>query len=263
MTFRMRPSRVLRKMRNDEMAFCFAFKITDPTAAEIVAMHDYDCLWYDMEHSPTDLYDVESLVRAARLFDSDVIIRTPKGSYSDLIRPLEADAAGIMVPHVMSGEEAREIAWRTKFHPIGRRPLDSGNADGAYAQIPTADYIEQANLERFVIVQIEDPEALEEVDAIAAVDGIDMLLFGPGDFCHGLGITGQFDDPRVHEARVRVAQAATRHGKFAGTVGGPDNAAEYYALGYRFLNIGADVFALADYARDRLSKARGLLNGNS
>ena len=74
----------------------------------------------------------------------------------------------------------------TRFHPIGRRPLDGGNADGAYCRVDTLDYMNQANDQRFVIVQIEDPEPLSDLDAIAALDGIDMIFFGPADFRHAV-----------------------------------------------------------------------------
>jgi 4-hydroxy-2-oxoheptanedioate aldolase len=96
-------------------------------------------------------------------------------------------------------------------------------------------------------VQIEDPEPLAELSAIAALPGIDMLFFGPGDFSHGIGAPGAWDDPRLLEARHQVAEAALAHGKFAGTVASPDNLDELIALGYRFLSMGADVIGLAEY----------------
>ena len=87
-----------------------------------------------------------------------------------------------MVPHVASAEEARHVVDMVRCHPLGRRAMDGGNMDGAFCQIPLADYAHQNNNERFVILQIESPEALEQVEAIAAVPGFDMLLFGAGDF---------------------------------------------------------------------------------
>jgi len=244
---RMRPSRVLKKMREGSVATSVMVNIHDPRVSEIAAQSGFDCIWIDTEHNSTSLQDLENHVRAAKIYDTDVVVRVPRGSYSDLIHPLEVDATGIMVPHLMNVEEARKVAWSTKFHPKGRRPLDGGSADGVYCRVPVEEYIRHANEERFVIVQIEDPEPLEELDEIAAVDGIDMLLFGPGDFSHGLGIPGDFDDPRVDEARKKVAQAAHSHGKFAGTVGSPANLRKLAAEGFHFVNLGADVIALTTY----------------
>ena len=110
-----------------------------------------------------------------------------------------------------------------------------------------ADYIRLANADRFVVFQIEDPEPLAELDAIAALPGYDMLFFGPGDFSHGLGVPGEWADPRIAEARRLVAETAVRHGKYAGTVASLATMEDLVAMGYRFLNFGADVLGLADY----------------
>lgn len=243
----MRRSRVLQKLRAGKLAGCVKLNLGDPRVAEIAAASGVDCIWLDLEHTPGDLREIENQIRAAKMYDVDTLVRVPRGSYSDLIYPLEMDATGIMIPHLMSAAEARQIVWQTRFHPVGRRPIDGGNADGAYCTVPLNDYIQQANQERFVIVQIEDPEALPELEEIAQVQGIDMLFFGPGDFSHALGCLGQFDDPRVVAAERQVAEAALRHGKFAGTVTAPANLPKKLDLGYRFLNAGADVLALTDY----------------
>ena len=151
-----------------------------------------------MEHVPNTLQDIENQLRAAKIYDVDTVVRVKRGSYSDLICPLEIDATGIMVPHVMSAEDAMKVAWHTRFHPIGRRPVDGGNADGAYCTIPFKSYIKQANEQRFVIAQIEDPEPMDELERIAQVEGIDMLFFGAGDFSHGIGLPGEWELPKVY-----------------------------------------------------------------
>lgn len=245
-THSMRPSKVLAKLRAGQVVNSIKLNLSDPRAVEIAGHCGFDSVWLDVEHCPNTLHDIENQVRAAKIHNMDSIVRVERGSYSDLIRPLEMDATGIMVPHVMSGEDAKEIAWGTRFHPIGRRPLDGGNADGAYCAISTTDYIEQANRERIVIAQIEDPEAMAEVDAISQVEGIDIILYGPGDYSHALGVAGQMDHPEVIKGFERVAESALAHGKFAGTVSPLDGLAWRYDLGYRFIACGADVLALND-----------------
>ena len=187
MEFNMRPSRVLRRMRAGNVATCIKVNLSDPRNVEIAAMCGFDCVWVDMEHIPTDYSFVENAVRAAKNYDTDVLTRVSKGSYSDYVRPLEGDSTGIMVPHVMSLAEAKKIVYYTKFHPIGRRPIDGGNADGKYCLVEPEDYIKQANEERFVVIQIEDPEPMEELEEICALPGIDMIFFGPADFSQGMG----------------------------------------------------------------------------
>ncbi len=245
--FEMRKSRVLRKMREGKVATCIKLNMADPRVAEMAAMCGFDCIWVDMEHVPNDFVAIENTVRAAKNYDTDVLTRVAKGCYSDFIRPLEADSTGIMVPHLMSLKEAKEIVYYTKFHPIGRRPVDGGNADGKYCLVPADEYMKTANEERFVIVQIEDPEPLEELEEICALPGIDMIFFGPADFSQGIGHPNEFSHPDVLKSRELVAKTARKYGKFAGTVGGKQNQDQLIAMGYQFINLGSDVRALADY----------------
>jgi len=256
MQIKMRPSRVLGKLRAGEAVSCFKLNLADGRAAEIAAMSGFDCIWIDMEHTPNDYSSVERQIWACKAHNADVMVRVSRGGYSDYIRPLEMDCSGIMVPHIMNLEDAEDVVRKTRFHPIGRRALDGGNADGAYCGIDTASYIEEANQERFLCVQIEDPEPMKELEEIAALPGIDMLFFGPADFSHGIGIPGEIFHPQVVEARRRVADAALRHGKFAGTVGSPANMEQLLAEGFRFINIGSDVRGLGVYCRDIISKFR-------
>jgi 4-hydroxy-2-oxoheptanedioate aldolase len=242
----MRPSKVLAKLRAGGVVNCVKLNLCDARASEIAALCGVDCIWLGVEHVPNTFEHIEQQVRAAKAYDTDTIVRVERGSYSDLIRPLEMDATGIMVPHVMSAADAREVAWRTRFYPVGRRPLDGGNADGAYCGIPVDQYIAEANRERMVIVQIEDPEAMEELDDIASVEGIDMLFYGPGDYSHALGVAGQMDHPEVQAGFTRVAEAARKHGKFAGTVTSLEAIPDRVAQGYQFLSSGADVLALRE-----------------
>ena len=245
----MRKSRVLRQMRAGKVATCTKLNLSDPRAAEIAAMCGFDCIWIDLEHVPNNMKDVEDAVRAAKIYDVDVLTRVSKGCYSDICRPLEGDSTGVMIPHLMSLEEAKQIVYYTKFHPIGRRPLDGGNADGAYCLVDANDYLKQANEERFTVVQIEDPEPLAELEEIAALPGIDMLFFGPADFSQGIGAPNSAD-PRIDETRRLVAKVARKHGKFAGTVGGPANFDALVEMGYTFISTGADVVALWKYFKE-------------
>ena len=245
----MRKSRVLRQMRNGKVATCVKLNLSDPRCAEIAAMCGFDCIWIDLEHVPNNMLDVESAVRAAKIYDVDTLTRVSKGCYSDIVRPLEGDSTGVMVPHLMSLEEAKQIVYYTKFHPIGRRPLDGGNADGAYCLVDANDYLEQANRERFTVVQIEDPEPLTELEEICALPGIDMIFFGPSDFSQSIGDPNG-NDPRIDETRRLVAKTARKYGKFAGTVGGTGNFDQLVEMGYTFISVGADVVALWKYFQD-------------
>lgn len=243
----MRRSRVLETLRAGQVASCFKINLDSSRAVEIAAMQGYDCIWVDNEHTASDWSLIERQINAAKIHDCDTLARVRRGSYSEYSIPLELDAAGLMVPHIMNLNDAREVVKRTRFQPLGMRAVDGGNADAAYCNIPLAEYLEQANQQRFIVLQIEDPEPLEELDAIAALPGYDVLFFGPGDFSHAIGDAGNMKNPRVLEARKRIAEAAVKHGKFAGTVGAPETLDERIAEGYRLVTMGADVIALGEY----------------
>ena len=243
----MRPSKVLKKLRAGEIVSCIKINLSDARAAEIAAISGFDCIWIDQEHIGQDWSSVESNIWATKAHDSDILVRVSRGGYSDYIKPLELDATGIMVPHIMNLEDAKKVVQMTRFHPTGRRPIDGGNADGAYTALDFNDYLKQANEQRFVILQIEDPEPLQELEAIAALDGFDMLLFGPGDFSQGIGAPGDWNNPRIADARKRIAEVAKKYNKFAGTVGSPANLQELIKMGYQFISVGADVVGLNQY----------------
>ncbi|WP_437202277.1 HpcH/HpaI aldolase family protein [Planctomicrobium sp. SH664] len=259
----MRPSRLLRKLRSGEVALSAKLNFADPRVVEVASLAGFDAVWTCMEHVPNTLMVVENQVRAAKIYDVDVIVRVPRGSYSDLIRPLEMDAAGVMVPHIRDEADAREIVRQARFHPTGLRPLDGAGADGDYGLTPLADYLHQANRERMVIVQIENATAVEQVDRIAAIEGIDILFFGPGDYSQCLGIPGQFADPRIDEARRKVVRATQRQGIFAGTPCAPAELPRLIEMGYRYFNVAADVLGLAAYFKKQMVDAQGAIAGLS
>ncbi|MBO5667594.1 MAG: aldolase [Lentisphaeria bacterium] len=244
-----RKSRVLETMRAGKKALCYKSNLTCPRVAEIVGLSGFDALWICQEHVATDQSTMESMILAAKAHDMDVIVRVAKGCYSDYIRPLETDASGIMVPHLMSLDEAEYIARTVRYAPVGLRPLDGGNADGLYCMLGGKDYLKFCNENRLVIVQIEDPEPLSELDKICQVPGIDMIFFGPGDFSQAIGDPFNFDNPEIARVRQLVVKTAHKYGKFAGTVSVP-SLKSCYEEGFDFVNCGADVVAIGNNCRE-------------
>lgn len=250
-------SRLKKLLRDGHLPNVLKINLSDPRVIEIVGLCGLDAVWLCTEHVPNDWLSLENQIRAARVHDMDTLVRVGRGSYSDYIRPFEAGATGIIVPHVASEEEARQIVEWVRFHPVGKRALDGGNIDGNFCLMSTREYINHSNQERLVILQIESPEALEEVEKIAAVPGFDGLLFGPGDFSHRVGQVGQLRIPEVVAARKRVAAAAQKYGKFAMTAGLIAEFSELVAEGYRVFGIGADVVAVSSYIKQRLQLVSG------
>ena len=251
-----RKNRIIEKLKRDELVTSLKINCSDSIPVEIACMCGTDCIWLDMEHCAADYNEIGKQILAAKAHGAEVIVRTPRGAYSNVTRPLELDASGVMVPHVMGLEDAKQVVYYTKFHPIGRRPIDGGNADGKYGLLSVEDYIRYSNEEKLTIIQIEDIEALEQVEEIAKLDGIDMLFFGPADFSQSIGEPTNIGNERTLAAKRKVAEVARANGKFAGTVGDPSNVKQLYDMGYRFINLGADVDGLCMYFADVMEKTR-------
>ena len=251
-----RKNRIIEKLKADALVTSLKVNCTDSIPVEIACMCGVDCIWLDMEHCAADYNEIGKQILAATAHGAEVIVRTPRGAYFNVTRPLELDASGVMVPHVMGLEDAKQVVYYTKFHPIGRSPIDGGNADGKYGLLSVEDYIRYSNEEKLTIIQIEDIEALEQVEEIAKLDGIDMLFFGPADFSQSIGEPTNIGNERTLAAKRKVAEVARANGKFAGTVGDPSNVNQLYDLGYRFINLGADVDGLCMYFADVMEKTK-------
>ena len=251
-----KKNRIIEKLRRDELVTSLKINCSDSIPGEIACMCGADCIWLDMEHCPSDYNEIGTQILAAKAHGCETIVRTPRGAYSNLTRPLELDASGVMVPHGMGYEDAKQVVYYSKFHPIGRSPIDGGNADGKYGLLSVEEYIKYSNEEKLTIIQIEDIEALEDIERIAALPGIDMLFFGPADFSQSIGMPTQIANDRTMAAKRKVAEVARKYGKFAGTVGDPSNVKDLYDMGYRFINLGADVDGLCMYFADVMEQVK-------
>jgi 4-hydroxy-2-oxoheptanedioate aldolase len=239
----MRSSRVLRKLRNDQPVLLTTLHLADPSIFELTSLMGFDGIWLDMEHHAHSLETAQNLMRAARVGQSDILVRPAKGEFMRMGRMLEAGAQGIMYPRCDNATEAREVVKWAKFPPLGKRGIDGGGADMPYCSMPVAQYIKEANEQTFVVIQIEEEAALDHVEEIAAVEGVDVLFLGPGDFSTLGGYAGQFDHPKLEKAIERVAAAARRAGKHWGrpVIASTNEAEKYLAMGARFLAYCSDI----------------------
>jgi 4-hydroxy-2-oxoheptanedioate aldolase len=244
-----RPSRILRELRGGHTSTVLKLNLGDPRIVELAGLAGASAVWLCNEHVPNDWLNLEHQIRAAKLYDMDTIVRVNKGGYSEYIKPFECDATGIMVPHIACADEARAVVDMVRCHPLGKKALDAGNMDGLFCQVPLADYVHHCNHEKFVILQIESPEALAVVEEIAAVPGFDMLLFGAGDYSHRIGKVGQATCPEVVAARRRVHAAAVRYGKIPAVASLYGQREQLVEEGVRVFTLAADVLALGSAFR--------------
>jgi 4-hydroxy-2-oxoheptanedioate aldolase len=188
------------------------------------------------------------------------IVRVPGKEHFHATRLLDAGAQGIVVPHVDTVEEAERAVAYCKYPPKGHRSAMGVLPKFAYQGVPVGEATAAANEETLVVVMVESPEAIERVDQIAAVPGIDSVLIGTNDLCAEMGIPGKFDDTRVEDAYRKVVAACKKAGIHPGMGGvyDPKLMEKYIGYGMRLILSGGDISFLMAGARQRAEFLKGL-----
>ena len=260
----MRKSKVLAKWRAGEFARFCGLGHFIPFYIQHAAHNKFDGIWLDLEHRNFDLREVQHLLALCHLYDIDCMVRPPTIQRSRLYRYLEDGAAGLMIPFVSDAEKARAIVQATKFPPLGNRGLDGTGLDADFGRErgkPGDTFVQDANRETFIVAQIEEPEAVANAEAIAAVEGIDALFVGPADLGLRLDTYPQFG-MTLDEAVAIVAAAAKKHGKvWSRTASSIEEVETYWRQGSLMIPHGADftltqVLAAAGDELDRMLDGR-------
>lgn len=252
----MTPSFVRRKLARGEPVLTAKVCYTDPELAELTASAGFDAVWICLEHRRLDPAVVQALLQGCRLGGADALVRVRPANHTDVCWLLEAGARGLMLPRVRHLDEVRAVLDMMKFPPLGRRGADVVHADAAFGRVPLTDYLAAANRETFLVVQIEEPEVVGQIDAIAALPGVDVLFVGPGDLSLGLGHPGEHAGPAVMQVVEQVAAACRRHGKRAGIPCAAADVPRYRALGYSFFNVISDYRCVVSGLKAALETAR-------
>ena len=221
-------------------------RLFSPKLIEILALSGYECVWIDMEHSDLSYECLSELAMTARAAGMDAIVRIAKGGYTSVIRPLELGVNGLVLPHCISSEEAKYFAQMAKFTPLGFRGIGAGR-DSNYGLTDLKDYLKDANKETLLIVQIEDKEGVDNVDSIAAVEGIDVLFIGPVDLSQSYGVVGELDHPLIQKAIEKVVFVCKKYKKSWGLPVEPgEQMQKTLDKGAQFLNITNETSVLLE-----------------
>jgi 4-hydroxy-2-oxoheptanedioate aldolase len=260
----MRRSKILAKLRTGKVARVCSLGSPIASYPALAAHFHYDGIWLDAEHRVWEPREADHLLAQHHAADIDCLYRPPTKEKNALYRLLEDGASGLMIPHVATADEARALVMAIKFPPLGDRGFCGGGRDAAYWIGKPADYTEQANRETFLTVQIETLQALENVDDIAAVPGVDVLFLGPGDMSIRLGCTAAVTDPVMMEVQKKINAACKRHGKAWGRpVGTPDDAKTLIDLGAQLIAYGSEFGALFQHLSDCSAQFDRVLNETS
>ena len=255
------PNHALNRMREGGLALGFGVGHLRTVATPMLAQAaDFDFLFIDMEHGAFSIHEATQLCVASLMTRVTPIVRICKDALDEGTRALDNGAQGVVVPHVNTAEQARRVAEAFHYPPMGHRSW--GGPPALYGYLPPSMLEAQTeiNHEILTVVMIETPDAVENANAIAAVEGIDVLLFGTSDLTTEMGIPGQIGHERVAAAYKKVGEACRKHRKFMGMGGVYDqeNAPRYIKLGARFVLGAGDHQLLLAGATARAAFLRAL-----
>lgn len=223
--------------------------LASPLGAELAARAGFDWLVVDLEHGGGGEAELLAQLYAIETTGAAAIVRPASGERLRIGRALDLGAAGIMVPRLETVEEASEAVSFLRWPPDGVRGLALITRGARLGEVGHAD-VRSLNEQVLGIIQVESGRAVDNAEAIAAIDGVDVLFVGPTDLSHSLGIPGQFDHPTFTDSLDRVVAACRRHGKSAGILlRRPSDLDRHLELGFRFIGLASDAAFVADGAR--------------
>jgi 2-dehydro-3-deoxyglucarate aldolase/4-hydroxy-2-oxoheptanedioate aldolase len=243
-----------QRLRAGDLLIGTMVSLPSPEIAEILAETGYDWLFIDAEHGAFNPQQTQSMLQAAG--KCPCVIRVPAGEDIWIKKALDIGAAGIIVPQVHTAEQAEQIILQCKYSPEGNRGVGIGRAHTYGMEFD--DYIQSANEDTAVILQAESRQAIENIDAIVKLKGLDAILIGPYDLSASLGRIGQVTDPEVQAAIKTVASACQSAGIQLGIFGvRAEEVKPYIEQGFTLITAGVDTLFVIDSAKTTLAKLRG------
>ena len=244
-----------RKLKESYVVGPFT-KVSDPGFIEIMGYAGYDFVIIDLEHGPNSVETVQNLIRAAQVAGIFPLVRVKENTPPVIKEVLDIGAGGIHVPQITNVETAKEVMQLTKFAPAGMRGVDRFARACDYSSMDKFQFFEEAN-ESVIILALEGTEAIEKLDEIIEVEGIDAIFVGPYDLSQSLGITGQFDHPLVTEKMgdiiAKCGAKGIAVGNFVETVEG---ARKWIDLGVKYICYSVDVGIFFEACRDIVQKVK-------
>lgn len=213
----------------------------------VLKMAGAKALFIDMEHSAFDFHMVAQQIMACNYAGVSAIVRIPSKSHWHISRMLDSGAAAIVVPHVETIEEVKDLVKHAKYAPIGARGCSNMQPLFNFGLVPTKIQNETLNRETMLIPMIETPDAVDLVDKFLAVEGVDGIMIGSNDLCSDMGIPGQYDDPQYQDAITKIVLAGKKAGKpigIGGIGGRLDLLEKWFNMGATWSLSGGDLAAL-------------------
>jgi 2-dehydro-3-deoxyglucarate aldolase/4-hydroxy-2-oxoheptanedioate aldolase len=225
----------------------FIVEFATPGIGHILKAAGLDFAFFDMEHSGFSFETLKSAIRYFEAAGVPVIVRVPAQENDMLARACDMGAEGLIAPMISTAAQAQRMIDSIKYHPEGKRGVGLQMAHDNYRAAPVTEALANANKRTTVICLIETADGAENVDAIAAIDGVDALWVGHFDLSVSLGIPGDFANPKFEAAMDRIIAAAKKHGKSLGRlVPNTEQGISYWKQGFDFICYSGDVWVLRD-----------------
>jgi 2-keto-3-deoxy-L-rhamnonate aldolase RhmA len=247
------------RLRRNELALGVGVRLVrNVDIIKVMKSAGFDWLFLDLEHGSLSIETACEISVAAQDSGIAPIVRVPYGELAMATRVLDGGALGVVIPHVDTPEEAKEIADKLRYPPRGHRSVGGGQAQFDYTPMPLGEMTEKSDENTLVTVMIETPKAVANAEAIAAVPGIDCLLIGSSDLSMELGIAGQNGHEKIQAAAEQVVAGCRKHGKWPGMGGayGEDLLKLYIGKGMKLVLAGNDLPMLTGAARAHQAKVR-------
>ena len=228
---------------------------------KIMATSGYDWLFIDMEHNSMDIDIASQISVAAQDAGITPIVRVPDFAHHHATRVLDCGAMGVVFPHVENADIAKKLVSYCLYPPKGHRSMTGVLPQLDFKQHAIAEVASTINENMLIVIMLESPEAIENVDSIAAIDGVDVILIGTNDLCMEMGVPGDYSNPKVKDAYRKVIEACKKYGKTPG-MGGVYNEelmSEYIKMGMKFILSGSDLSFMMQSASQRSNKLRSFL----
>jgi 2-keto-3-deoxy-L-rhamnonate aldolase RhmA len=253
----MKRNRMKEKLRAGEPVFGVSVMIPSPQIVEMIGAAGFDWVLLDCEHGTLTLESVELMAMAAEACGITAIARPMTRSAEHILQVLDRGAMGVQVPHVTSAAEAREVIAAVKYHPAGRRGLAAGTRAANYdAHGTLADYVKAANEATLIAIQLEDQAAIEHIDELLQVEGIDVFFIGPSDLSQSMGHPGDPKAPAVAQAIEASLRKMVAAGRTPGMPANAEYVRDAVGKGVRYLYTHLPRL-LSGSAKTYLAKARG------
>lgn len=234
------PNPLRRRLLNHEKLIGCWSALGSPITTEVLGLAGFDWILLDGEHAPNDVLSFIPQLMALKDSKSMPVVRPPQNDPVVIKRLLDIGFYNILVPYVETEEDALQAVAATRYPPAGIRGVSVGHRSNGYGTVQ--DYFNTINDNIGVLVQVESRLGVENVDAIAAVDGIDCIFVGPGDLSAALGYIGQPNHPEVQKVIQDIFAAAKRHGKAVGILAPVEaDALRYLEWGATFVGVGSDL----------------------